>query len=230
MINLRKTFYIFTIIFFVISCKQKTKEYKLKKKAQNENSGVQNITVCKKQFKNGIEFETCISDYNSFTLKNLKGEILYKNNNNPSEFKFIDFNEDGFLDIVLYFITNTPSVNEILIFHPESKCFIEIVNFSNFLSSKKIKKTNYYYSYKRNGCADSNWISDLFYFEKNKAVKIGNIFTVECNNENENGIFFYKVTGENKKQIEFISIDKKPFESKWKFIEKYWTENYEKFK
>ena len=53
---------------------------------------------------------------------------------------------------------------------------------------------------------------------------------IECDNENDNGIYIYKVNGENKKQIKLIPIEKKNFDNKWDFIEKYWTENYKEFK
>ena len=60
-------------------------------------------------------------------------------------------------------------------------------------------------------------------------MKIGNIHTIECDNENDNGIYIYKVKEENKKQLKLIPIEKKDFENKWEFIEQYWTENYKKF-
>ena len=126
-------------------------------------------------------------------------------------------------------MTNVPNVNEILIFNPKSKSFIEIENFSNFPTSTKIKNTNYYYSYHRSGCADSNWDSDLFYIKENKVVKIGNIHTIECDNENDNGVYIYKFIGEDIKQIKLLPIENKGFEDKWRFIEKYWSENYKLF-
>jgi hypothetical protein len=201
----------------------------LKVTVETEQTGEEVLTICKEQSENGIIFETCLKKYNLFTLKSSKGDVLYKNDNNPSEYIFTDFNEDGFLDIELHFMTNVPGVNEILIFNPELKNFTEIENFSSFPASIKIKNTDYYYSYHRSGCADSNWDSDLFYLKENKAIKIGNIHTIECDNDDDNGIYFYKVNGENKEQIKLIHIEKKDFKNKWDFIEKYWSENYEEF-
>ncbi|WP_458626477.1 hypothetical protein [Winogradskyella sp. PC D3.3] len=201
----------------------------MKTNEPKESISEQNPIICIEQSENGIGFKTCLKDYDFFELKSLDGKTLYRNDNNPSEFIFTDFNEDGFLDIELHFMTNVPDVNEILIFNPELKNFTEIKNFSNFPSATKIKNTDYYYSYHRSGCADSNWDSDLFYLKEDKAVKIGNIHTIECDNENDNGIYIYKVNGENKEQIKLIPIKKKNFEDKWKFIEKYWNENYTKF-
>ena len=227
--HLRKTIYILTIIVLVLSCKQKANKSELTTEVPKENLEQPNLIICKKQSENGIEFETCLKEYDSFILKSSKGEILYQNDNNPSEYIFTDFNEDGFSDIVLHFMTNVPDVNEILIFNPELKSFVEIENFSSFPASKKIEETELYYSYHRSGCADSNWDSDLYYLEKSRAIKIGNIHVLECDNENENGIYFYRVNGDKKKQLEYIPIENKNFENKWEFIEKYWTENYHKF-
>jgi hypothetical protein len=202
---------------------------KLKVIVETEQIGEEELTICKEQSKNGIIFETCLKQYDLFTLKSSAGNVLYKNDNNPSEYIFKDFNEDGFLDIELHFMTNVPDVNEILIFNPESKKFIEIENFSSFPASIKIENTDYYYSYQRSGCADSNWDSDLYFLKENKAVRIGNIHAIECENEDDNGIYIYKVNGENEKQLKLIPIEKKDFDNKWEFIEKYWTENYKKF-
>ena len=216
-------------MILILSCNQKTSESALKSEQSQEIITEQNPIICKQQTENGIEFETCLKEYNFFILKSSNGKILYKNDNNPSEFIFNDFNEDGFTDIELHFMTNVPNVNEILIFNPKSKSFIEIENFSNFPTSTKIKNTNYYYSYHRSGCADSNWDSDLFYIKENKVVKIGNIHTIECDNENDNGVYIYKFIGEDIKQIKLLPIENKGFEDKWRFIEKYWSENYKLF-
>lgn len=196
---------------------------------QNDQIGEESLTICKEQFENGIVFQTCLKKYNLFTLKSQNGDIVYKNDNNPAEYILTDFNGDGFIDIKLQFMTNASGVSELLVFDAELKSFKEIENFSNFPSSLKISGTNLFYSYRRSGCANGNWDSDLFYLKENKAIKIGNIHSVECDNDNDNGIYIFKVRGNNKKQIKLISIDEKSFENKWKFIENYWSENYRKF-
>ncbi len=212
-----------------MSCKQKISEPELKIDEPKESISEQNPVICKKLSANEIELKTCLKEYDFFILKTIDEKTLYRNDNNPSEFILTDFNEDGFLDIELHFMTNVPDVNEILIFNPELKIYTEIENFSSFPASIKIKNTNYYYSYERSGCADSNWDSYLYYLKENKAIKIGNIHTIECDNESDNGIYIYKINGENKEQIKLIPIPKKGFENKWEFIEKYWNENYMKF-
>ncbi|QCE43380.1 hypothetical protein [Psychroserpens sp. NJDZ02] len=209
-----------------MSCKQKTSESELKTNEPKEIVSEENIIVCKEQSQNGIEFKTCLKEYDFFQLKSLDGKELYRNDNNPYEFVFTDFNEDGFLDIELHFITNVPDVNEILIFNSESNTFLEIENFSNFPSSVKIKNTNYYYSYHRSGCADSNWDSDLYFLESTKAVRIGNISGIGCEGEYETGIFISKVIGDNKELVKKVKREPEYYADKWDFIKNYWTKNY----
>ena len=228
---MKKLFYLITIIIFSLSCKQKDNETEFVL-INNETEHIlpeKDSLQCKIQIKNGVEFETCISPYDFFILKSSTGELIYKNSNQPYDFTYTDFNEDGYYDIELHFMTNVPDVNEILLFKPTSNSFIEIENFSNFPASKKIRGSKYYYSYHRSGCADLNWDSDLYYIENNIAVKIGNINAIECDDSNERGIYIYKISRDMKKQIEFIPTEKKDFDNKWEFIEKYWTNNFMNF-
>jgi hypothetical protein len=227
---LRKAIYIFVILVFALACKQEQPTLKKESIPSKEKFGEEELTICKEQSKNGIRFETCLKQYDLFTLKSQNGDILYKNDNNPSEYVFTDFNEDGFFDIELHFMTNVPGVHEILIFNPDSKSFKEIENFSSFPASLKIKGADLFYSYHRSGCADNDWGSDLFSLKDNKAVKMGTIKAIECANQHDNGIYFYKVIGEKKQLIEHRTIKEKGFDNKWVFIKKYWTENYVKFK
>ena len=197
---------------------------------QIEGVSEQNPIICKEHTQNEIEFKTCLKDYYFFELKSLDGKLLYRNDNYPSEFVFIDFNEDGFLDIELHFISNVPDVNEILIFNPKSKSFTEIENFSSFPASVKIKGVDLFYSYHRSGCADSNWDSDLFYLKENRAVKIGNISGIGCTGEGETGIFISKVVDEKEQLVEKLLREPGYYDDKWDFIENYWSENYRRFK
>ena len=125
-------------------------------------------------------------------------------------------------------MSNIPR-SEILIYKPELKKFIEILNFSNFPSATKIEETNYYYSYHKSGCADSNWDSDLFYIKENRAVKIGNISGLGCTSNSETGIFIYKISNNKKALIKKILRKPGYYPDKWDFIKKYWTKNYQSF-
>ena len=219
-----------TILVFIFACKQQNSEPEEDAVTAEKKFGEDELDICKEQFENGIIFETCIKQYDLFTLKSSKGDVLYKNENNPSEYILTDFNEDGFLDIELHFMTNVPSVNEILIFNPKSKSFIEIENFSNFPSAIKIKETDYYYSYERSGCADNDWDSDLFKIINNKAMRFGNIRGIGCEGLKKTGIYINKVNNEKITEIKFIAREEGYWDEKWDFIANYWTENYNKFK
>ncbi|MFI2741275.1 hypothetical protein ACG2LH_00935 [Zhouia sp. PK063] len=227
--HFRNAIYILTILVFISACKQKQSKPEMVALTSKEKFGEEALNICKKQSENGIRFETCLKQYNLFTLKSSKGDTLYKNNNNPSEYILTDFNEDGYLDIELHFMTNVPGINELLIFDPKLKSFKEIENFSSFPAAVKIKGVDLFYSYHRSGCADSNWDSDLFYLKENKAVKIGNISGVGCTGDGETGIFISKVVDDKKQLIEKLLREPGYYEDKWDFIENYWSENYSKF-
>src|SRR5690242_5236450 len=73
------------------------------------------------------------------------------------EFKFKDFNNDGYKDLYLDWGGNIPERYTLYLFVPSTGKFKELKNFSEFPDAKLIKGTNYYYSYSRGGCADDAW-------------------------------------------------------------------------
>jgi len=117
--------------------------------------------------------------------------------------------------------------------------FVKIKNYSKFPDAIQIKANpNYYYSYHRAGCADMNWVSDLFKIENFKIIQLGYIYGQGCDsedNENPPVIEIYKMENndeEEGKLIESLLYAKHipNFADKWDFIEKYWNGNYGKFK
>jgi len=145
-------------------------------------------------------------------------------------FEFIDFNQDGNKDIIFNYVGNNPT-QDLLLFCPETENFIPVENFSSFPMSKRIAGAEYYYSYHRSGCADLNWDSDIFHIKDFKAVAIGNISGMGCENE-ENGIFIHRLFNNTKTIIDTFSIDtiNSYSDYKWGFIDEYWRNNYKKFK
>lgn len=150
---------------------------------------------------------------------------------------FPDFNKDNYSDIKLAYLGNN-LMYHLYLFDKTTNSFEFIDGFESFPEAKQLmSNSKYYYSYKRAGCADMNWISDLFYIENYKAIHIGHIYGQGCNlelNENPHVINVYKITDnkqENGKLLEQVPYLKNipSFEDKWKFIEKYWNKNYEKF-
>lgn len=185
---------------------------------------------CKKEPINGIEFKACIKRPGNFTIVNSDEKLIYEHEDNPAAFEFSDFNGDGFSDILLDYLTNVPGIKELLIFNPKKNGFEKIEDFPNFPSAIKIKGTDFYYSYHRSGCADSNWDSDLFKIIDNKAIRFGNINGIGCGIDEANGIYINKVNDQKLEQIKFIPREEGYWDGKWEFIEKYWNENYNKFK
>lgn len=173
----------------------------------------------------------CTSQYNLFLL-NEKGDTVYQDSVFSPYQKFVDFNGDGFNDILIEYMTNIPGIMDLLIYDKAERTYKRVVGFQNFPGPQQIANSKYYYSYHRSGCADMNWDSDLFYIENYKTVKIGNISVNQCNDTGINdGIYINKIDGKNRMEIGRlpIKIIKQYKEHKWGFIKKYWQENYKRF-
>lgn len=165
----------------------------------------------------------------SLLILNEKFDTIYKHFDYIDEYEILDFNEDGFKDLRLDYITNTPDVIDIVLFDSNSKRFEIVKDLGYYPSSFKIKNSNYYYSYHRAGCSDLNWESDLFYIKDYRCIKIGNISGRGCNYEKRNGIFINKIVDKKEIEINWIKRDTGYYEDKWEFIENYWTKNHLKF-
>lgn len=225
-----KNIFIVLIITLLFSCQKKNvNQIKTESKKELEIEEEQFYIDCKEEVINGIKFKACLKRPGLFTIENSKKEIIYKQET-PSEFKFSDFNEDGYLDIILEYLTQTPGSDELLLFNKKSNSFEKVIDFMVFPSAIKIKNSELYYSYHKSGCADSNWGSDLFKIENNKAIRIGNMQGIGCGIDEESGIYINKVFEGNLKLVKYIKRDEGYWDGKWEFIEKYWTENYKSFK
>jgi hypothetical protein len=210
-------------------------------KLENMNSKNE-ISVTKSQIQ-VFKRDTLINDNQKFIVKhfrddnldfsllilNDKFDTIYKHFDYIDEYEILDFNEDGFKDLRLDYITNTPDVVDIVLFDSNSKRFEIVKDLGYYPSPFKIKNSNYYYSYHRAGCADLNWESDLFYIKDYRCIKIGNISGRGCGYEKRNGIFINKIVGKKTVEINWIKRDSGYYEDKWEFIENYWTKNHLKF-
>jgi hypothetical protein len=237
----------FQILLFLlfISCKQKKDEVKIaesRKMAEKEavlvnekkNGELVSDTILKTLTKY-VNDERYIINYTSsyelFIIKS-KNDTIYKEADSAPDFEFKDFDGDGYKDINLYYMTNVPGIQNLLLYDKIDKTFKTVNDFSYFPSPHRINNTKFYYSYHRNGCADMNWASDLFYIENFKAIKIGSIFGYECENSGiQDGIYIYKVNNNKKALLEEIPIRtlKKYEDHKWGFMKEYWIRNYKKF-
>lgn len=177
----------------------------------------------------GSKFLVCQSDSLNLFIIDYKNDTIYKNSNWVHETEFIDLNGDGYIDILLHYLTNVTGINDLALYDKSTRNFKIVNNFDRFPSPSKISGTKYYFSYHRSGCADLNWDSDLFILVNYQAICIGNISGRGCEGEKENGKFISKVKGGKKKLIRKIIKEVGYYDDKWNFIEKYWTENYKNF-
>lgn len=192
------------------------------KEIKSDTLTVNNLKFTIKQFKDqNLSF--------SLVILNEKLDTIYKHNDFIDEYKIIDFNEDGYQDIELDYLSHVPGIIDVLLFDKKKNKFFIIDNLQDFPGPQKINQSDYFYSYHRSGCADYNWDSDLFYISNYKCFKIGNISGRGCGYEKRNGIFINKIENEKEVEINWIKRDSGYYNDKWKFIEKYWTTNYLKF-
>jgi hypothetical protein len=151
--------------------------------------------------------------------------------------KFPDFDNDGNKDIMLTYMGNNFTYY-LYLFDKTNNEFKFVDGFDRFPDAMQLKTNpKYYYSYHRAGCADMNWVSDLFYIDNFKSIHIGHIYGQGYDfevKENPQVIEIYKITDnkeENRKLIEKLPYLKNipDFGDKWDYIEKYWNANYGKF-
>ena len=151
--------------------------------------------------------------------------------------KFPDFNKDGYADILLNYYGNN-STYFLYLFDPIKKHFKRIDDYVNFPDAVQLKANpKYYYSYHRAGCADLNWISDLFKIVNFKIIQVGHIYGKGCDFEvkqNPQLIEIYKVIDNDQKKMRLLT--KLPylkhipeFGDKWDFIKNYWNKKYQEF-
>jgi len=154
-----------------------------------------------------------------------------------SDVEFPDFNKDGYPDIMLTYMGNN-STYFLYLFDQMTNRFKSIDGFDKYPEAIQLKaNSKYYYSYHRAGCADMNWVSDLFKIVNFKTIQVGHIYGQGCDFEvkqNPQVIEIYKVTNDDEEKGKLIS--KLPylkfipdFGDKWDFIRKYWNKNYKQF-
>lgn len=148
--------------------------------------------------------------------------------------EILKFDADEYPDITLSYLGNN-YVADLFLYDKATKTYKHVVGFEEVSDAKRLKvNSNYYYSYHRTGCADMNWISDLFYINNFKVYQIGEIYGEGCDSENsDRKIEISKIVTLDKIFIvETLPIDTiETFKDyKWGFIEDYWNKNFEKFK
>jgi hypothetical protein len=178
---------------------------------------------------NGKRYSGQLDQWGFYVIKSKHDTILSLPQVDYMDFKFYDFNSDGYKDIYLEWGGNIPDRYTLYAYNPSSGKFKEIKNFSDFPLPLKIQGTNYYYSYARGGCADEAWNSYLFYIKNYVVIKLGLIHGDGCGITD--GIYIYKDKSGKENLIKTLPLNtiEKYKDYKWGFIKEYWSKNYKKF-
>lgn len=136
----------------------------------------------------------------------------------PVPLKFEDYNGDGNLDI-RYGYNSNYYFEMVILFDSKTKQFRKIENIDNpeYSYSKKLKKTDLYFSYSPNGCEKNNWESYLFSIENFKVLPLGRIKYKQCVDD-EKGMYVFKINGKEKVLIDKLDlkkVDEKELEKHW---------------
>ena len=179
-----------------------------------------------------------IGNNKGITILNSKKKIVFNLNfetydvpGSFANFDFVDFNHDGYKDLLIDYLTNVPDIQTLALYDKKTETFKLVKNFEKFPASIRLPNSNLYYSFHRSGCADYNWDSDLFKIVNFRAVKIGNISGLGCDQDKTQGVFIYQIIGNKEVLLKKypISIIERYKNWKWGFIRYYWIHNYSKF-
>lgn len=162
-----------------------------------------------------------------------ENDIIYSNNfsiRGGIEFNY--FNEDRYKDLIITHLTNMGGVIDVMVFDSSDLSFKLINDLEEYPSPTHLIN-NYYYSYHRAGCADMNWVSDLFEIKNYKTVFLAEIYGQGCDS-NPKKIDIFKIENNDKDSkilVTTLSIDtiNNYPENKWGFIKDYWTKKYVDF-
>jgi hypothetical protein len=190
----------------------------------------QNFQIKVRGLNNELSLLTAISNSDTALIDTVYGPAI-------AYFEYPDFDLDGNLDILFDYFGNN-STYYLYLFDISSNHFVNINRYSEFPDSRHVKTNpKYYYSYHRAGCADMNWVSDLFTIENFKIIHLGHIYGQGCDADTANEpqiIDIYRIPDNNEnakiliEELPYLKYIPK-FGDKWDFIEKYWNSNYQKF-
>lgn len=224
-----KTLVLILIMGLIVSCNQSAKDVPAKPMVLKDAVPATSDSLFKV---NGMPLLVQIRHDNErvYSLRTFDKKVILEPQDYYANLAILDINKDGFNDIRVFEISNTPNQCRNYFFDPKNKKFRIIQN--SDLDIKVIPNTNFYFSYNRAGCADMNWESHLSKIEDFKEIQIGLLRVHNCGDEND-GMLFYKIDLEGKK----IKIDEQPVpefdnndaDNKWDFMEKYWIENHLKY-
>jgi hypothetical protein len=177
----------------------------------------------------GIKYIGNLSE-EGFSIIDLSQSVILHLSNQYFDFTFQDFNNDGCSDILLEWEGNVPERYSLFLYKTKNRRFEEVLNFSNFPAPKFIKGTKYLYSYRRAGCADESWASDLFFIQNNSTVRVGDIKGDGCGTKK--GIYISKVHQAKEFLLNTLPLGtiQKYKDNKFGFINQYWNKNWKIFR
>lgn len=239
--KVKLTFILFPVFLAVLSCSQNDEAMDVEVPSMDEPLNTQDSTeemegerfaemYCDTTTVKGGKYQVCYNGETPFFILNESLDTVYKHDEWVTKAQFVDFNHDGFDDVLVDYMGNVPGFSDLLLFDPGSNEFRIVKGFTNFPVPTHIEGAEAYYSYHRSGCAGSNWDSDLFLLEDFKAIRVGNISGVGCSSGGKTGIFISKVDGAEKQLIKEILREPGYYEDKWDFISSYWSKNHQQFK
>jgi hypothetical protein len=163
-----------------------------------------------------------------------KGETIVDTLDQPTAIGYmeaVDFDRDGNSDILLDYIGNNPTFH-LYLYDISTSTFRHIDNYLSFPEGQQLEgNRELYYSYHRAGCADLNWVSDLFTIRDFKITHLAHLYAEGCEGEQQ-GISVFKVIAnkyDSTTLIETIKYSGEQNDSKGDIIKKYWNENWTKF-
>lgn len=140
-----------------------------------------------------------------------------------------DFNGDGDLDILVSFTGNIV-IQSLFLFDQSGNKFQLVADFEKYPSPSKVNGSHgFYYSYRRAGCADNYWTSDLFNIEDFKVIHLAHISGNAC--EEPVHVKVYRIKHGNQDLV-----DRLPYKivnerrDKWEFLDVYWSKHYGAYK
>lgn len=230
------------LLIFLIACNSRTSDNTIENTQVVSSETKSNL---QQQDTAGIQIDTLLINNQQYIQKlkddkfncllSMKGDTIVKSEDYYFEVKFLDIDEDGYKDIRVFVVSNTPNQCDNYLFDKKLKTFKLIENCD--LDIQKIKGTQFYYSYNRGGCSDMNWESHLSKIKNNELVNYGYIYGQGCDfkiKENPQSIEIYKIIDsqkDEKKLIKSLPYLKHIYKhvDKWDFIKRYWKQNFKTF-
>jgi hypothetical protein len=168
------------------------------------------------------------TDNTKFYIKDQNGKIVFtgRDKTGIQGIKFIDFNGDGYKDIILDLMVEDSGAQDLILYDPKSKKFVFSGDCSN---AKKVINTKYYYNYE-DCCMGRDWSSVLLYIANSKLIPEGFI-----KYNDGDGLYFYKFHSKNKILIKkwLVRIDGDTPDTTGKHIDfdlgTYWKNHWHKF-